>query len=67
MTDKKEEKTYSTRELAYKLQLYQGNVTKACKSGEINATKNEIGRWVITETEANRLIKYLSIEANKGN
>lgn len=54
---------YSAREFAYRLNLFPSDVTKACKAGIINATKNEKGRWEIPESEIVRIRKKLRQEA----
>jgi len=51
------ERTYSTREFSNIFGFYTQSVQEACKSGEIKATKNEIGRWQIPESEITRFKK----------
>jgi len=67
MTNKSAEKTYSTRDFSFKLNLYQDSVTKACKSGEIKAVKNDTGRWVIPESELLRIAAEQKKQEMKNN
>lgn len=62
MTDTQTDKTYSTRQFAQKFGFYTGDVQKACKSGEVQATKNEKGFWRIPESEVVKFRKEFSIK-----
>jgi len=49
------EKEYTTRELAFFLDISFYGVSKGIKAGLINAKKDDKGRWKITHLEAQRV------------
>ena len=60
MTDTTEKPTFSTREFAHKFGFHSQEVQKACKSGEVKATKNEKGFWRIPEKEVKRFQRLVA-------
>ena len=54
------EKEYTTRELAFFLNISFYGVSKGLKAGLISARKDEKGRWKILHSEAERVKSELA-------